>query len=84
MTRRQSGSEDEQAPIGPASSRHPAAAVQPVAQGEPDRPWYLFRVDDNGNRFAMARLATRADAEALARLFEARGHKQTYYVVSEP
>jgi hypothetical protein len=42
--------------------------------------WVLFRVDDHGNRFVMARFATRAAAEAEARRYEDRGHKQLYCV----
>jgi hypothetical protein len=45
--------------------------------------WRLFRLDDNGNRFLVARFAKRADAEAEARLYEARGHKQVYCVESD-
>jgi len=45
-----------------------------------DGGWDVFRQDDNGNRVWMARRATRAEAEALARAYEARGHKQIYWV----
>lgn len=43
-------------------------------------PWSLLRQDDNGNRFEMARFATREAAERAAEEFQARGHKQLYYV----
>ncbi|QMU69673.1 SPOR domain-containing protein [Streptacidiphilus sp. P02-A3a] len=45
-----------------------------------DRPYRLMRQDDNGNRFLVSRHATRAEARALAEQFEARGHKQLYWV----
>jgi len=43
-------------------------------------PWGLWRVDDNANRVLMARFRERNSAEHVARVYEARGHKQTYYV----
>lgn len=42
--------------------------------------WILMRQDDNGNRVEMARFEIRAEAEAAAAEFEARGHKQLYWV----
>ncbi|MFV3367330.1 hypothetical protein ACNFH5_04025 [Pseudomonas sp. NY15435] len=47
------------------------------------RDWCLLRLDDNGNRFVMRRQLTRAEAEALARDYQARGHKQTYWAECE-
>jgi hypothetical protein len=44
------------------------------------RNWCLVRLDDNGNEFVVRADLTRAAAEALARQFEARGHKQSYWV----
>ncbi|MEU3496337.1 hypothetical protein [Kitasatospora cineracea] len=43
----------------------------------------VMRQDDNGNRFLLARGLDRAGAEALAAEFEARGHKQLYWVEPE-
>ncbi|MFD8483141.1 hypothetical protein [Kitasatospora sp. NPDC059673] len=54
--------------------------------GNPDRTPAMHRVmrqDDNGNRFLLARGLTRPAAEALAAEFEARGHKQLYWVEAE-
>jgi hypothetical protein len=45
-----------------------------------DATWVVWRQDDNGNRFVVARKESRAEAEALAAEMEARGHKQTYWV----
>lgn len=42
--------------------------------------WLLYRIDDNGNEVEMRRFATRNEAEAAMRTFEARGHKQAYLV----
>jgi hypothetical protein len=41
--------------------------------------WVVWRQDDNGNRFMVARKDSRAEAEALVSEMEARGHKQTYW-----
>lgn len=46
-------------------------------------PHRVMRQDDNGNRFLLARGLSRAEAEALAAEYEARGHKQLYWVESE-
>ncbi|MDP9094862.1 MAG: SPOR domain-containing protein [Actinomycetota bacterium] len=45
-----------------------------------DRPWVLKRQDDNGNRFVVSRYLTREEADAAAAEFDARGHKQLYWV----
>ncbi|HEX2080024.1 MAG TPA: hypothetical protein VHG08_20060 [Longimicrobium sp.] len=42
--------------------------------------WELWRQDDNGNRFLVARFGSADAAEAEQRRFEALGHKQTYWV----
>jgi 8-oxo-dGTP pyrophosphatase MutT (NUDIX family) len=41
--------------------------------------WTVFRVDDNGNQFAVRGGLTRPEADRLVADFEARGHKQTYW-----
>ncbi|GAB3371695.1 hypothetical protein GCM10027514_05490 [Azotobacter armeniacus] len=45
--------------------------------------WILYRIDDNGNEVEMRRFAERAEAEALMREYEQRGHKQAYLVREE-
>lgn len=45
-----------------------------------DERWVVWRQDDNGNRFVVARKASRAEADELAAEMEARGHKQLYWV----
>jgi hypothetical protein len=52
----------------------------PHDEREPALPWVVWRQDDNVNRFELRRCATREQAEALAAEFEARGHKQLYWV----
>ena len=56
-------------------SREPSAAG-----GLDAAAWALWRQDDNGNRFLIARFASAQAAEAEQRRFEALGHKQTYWV----
>jgi hypothetical protein len=52
------------------------------ASGEPAERWIVWRQDDNGNRYQVARKDSRADADALATMLEARGHKQFYWVAA--
>jgi hypothetical protein len=42
--------------------------------------WALWRQDDNGNRFEMARFHCYAKASAQAQMYTARGHRQLYWV----
>lgn len=42
--------------------------------------WGLWRQDDNGNRFEVARFRSYAKACAQEQIFTDRGHKQTYWV----
>ena len=46
----------------------------------PARDFVLMRQDDNGNRYVVSRFADHASATAAAEEFEARGHKQLYWV----
>jgi hypothetical protein len=46
--------------------------------------WELWRQDDNGNRFRIARFSSREAADAEQRRFEALAHKQTYWVQRGP
>ncbi|MER8182840.1 hypothetical protein [Kitasatospora sp. NPDC094015] len=43
----------------------------------------VMRQDHNGNRFPVAGGLSRTEAEALAAEYEARGHKQLYWVERE-
>lgn len=54
-----------------------------MAGGRPER-WIVWRQDDNGNRFEVARRESRAEADELAATMEARGHKQLYWVAPRP
>jgi hypothetical protein len=51
-----------------------------LAGAGPPARWIVWRQDDNGNRFEVTRKDSRAEAEELAAVMEARGHKQTYWV----
>ncbi len=42
--------------------------------------WIVMRQDDNGNRYEVARVTSRCEAESLMYQYEARGHKQVYWV----
>jgi hypothetical protein len=42
--------------------------------------WTVMRRDDNGNIFEVGTYGTRCEADIVADTFEARGHKQTYWV----
>ena len=44
--------------------------------------WVVWRQDDNGNRFEVARRSSRSEAEQLATTMEARGHRQIYWVAA--
>ena len=46
-------------------------------------PHALYREDDNGARFLIARFATQAEAEAKAAELARGGHKQVYFVDRE-
>lgn len=48
------------------------------------RSFRVLRMDDNGNQFEVAVCETRAMAQQLAATYEARGHKQTYWVEEAP
>lgn len=43
--------------------------------------WRVLRLDDNGNTYVVATELDERAARELAAQFEARGHKQTYFVV---
>lgn len=57
------------------------SAPGPVAGGRPE-PWIVWRQDDNGNQFEVARRESRTEADDLAATMEARGHKQIYWVTA--
>ena len=58
----------------------------PTSDGESspstDGECRLMRQDDNGNQYVVARFPHRDAAEKARIEFEARGHKQTYWVES--
>ena len=46
--------------------------------------WNLFRQDDNGNIFFMEEFETKEEAERALKKFEAKSHKQTYWIEKDP
>ena len=42
--------------------------------------WAVWRVDDNGNRFLVSQHASEQEAQEAASTYEARAHKQHYWV----
>ena len=48
--------------------------------GKLTKLWALMRLDDNGNEFEMERFERKQDAEKMRDKFEARAHKQHYYL----
>ncbi len=51
----------------------PLSALAPAS-------WIVMRQDDNGNCYEVARVTSRCEAESLMRQYEARGHKQVYWI----
>ena len=45
--------------------------------------WSVWRIDDNGNVFLVRAAMNESEARQLAAEFEARGHKQMYWVAEE-
>ncbi len=63
------------------SSRERRAVTFPLPT--PEETWSVCRTDDTGNTFVVREHLTRAEAERLVADFEARGHKQAYWVEKE-
>jgi hypothetical protein len=40
----------------------------------------VMRLDDNGNQVELTKTTSRCEAESVAAKYEARGHKQMYWV----
>ena len=47
-------------------------------------PFFLWRQDDNGNRFLVDRFATREDAERRMETLARHPHKQAYWITGPP
>lgn len=45
-----------------------------------ERQWCVKRLDDNGNVFVLRAGLSRDEAERLVAEYQARGHKQSYWV----
>ncbi|HZS08816.1 MAG TPA: GNAT family N-acetyltransferase [Blastocatellia bacterium] len=62
------------------TSHHFSLKLSEVSVTPPGMKWTLWRQDDNGHRFPVESFPTRHEAEAVLREFEARHHKQTYWL----
>jgi hypothetical protein len=47
-------------------------------------PWALVRQDENGQQAVVCQTADRAEAERMLAEYDARGHKQTYWIERVP
>jgi hypothetical protein len=47
-----------------------------------ERDWCVLRQEDSGNRYVVAASLTEAEARLLSAAYEARGHKQLYWIES--
>lgn len=54
-----------------------------IEQAPDQEAWVLWRQDDNGSQFVVARFRSREAAGQAANAFESRRHKQTYWVSPE-
>jgi hypothetical protein len=56
-------------------------ADAPSDASTPAVKWFVvMRTDDNGNDIEVTRVASRSEAEAVVRMYEARAHKQSYWI----
>jgi hypothetical protein len=46
--------------------------------------WVVWRQDDNGNRYEVARFDDQDEAQARANSLEATGHRQIYWIAPVP
>jgi hypothetical protein len=53
---------------------------EPDTLVEAPRAWFVVRQDDGGNRYEVGAFSSECEASHVARTFEDRGHKQTYWV----
>jgi hypothetical protein len=59
-----------------------SSAPEPRAEIESLRAFQVWRIDDNGNVFAVGEPTSERDARCLVQQYEARGHKQMYWVAA--
>ncbi len=57
-----------------------AAGAETPSYPAPSSHWSVWRQDDHGNRFRVRDGLTRDEAERSAAEFEAKGHKQSYWI----
>jgi hypothetical protein len=49
-----------------------------------ENDWQLWRQDDSGNRYLVAGKLSEVEARRLLEEYEARGHKQLYWIARAP
>ena len=64
-------------------SADPADGQRTVENGEAGGSWCVVRLDDNGNRYEIARDLPQGAAQRMVREFEESGHKQCYWAVTQ-
>ena len=47
---------------------------------DPPKPFELWRMDDYGNKLKIRAFASEEEAKVQRDIFEARGHKQAYWI----
>lgn len=77
--------ESDLVPMSPQARAEICKAIidrypQRRAEIESLHAFQVWRIDDNGNVFAVGEPTSEGDARCLVAQFEARGHKQTYWV----
>ena len=65
-------------------NRHIVGLIEVISEfhqaESPPASFCLMRLDDNGNEFVMSEGHTFQEASVLRETYEARGHKQTYWI----
>ncbi len=61
------------------TEEHPKSPIGPAATAAGDA-WCVMRQDDNGHVVMIVGDLDHEAAQAMAEAFEARGHKQTYWI----
>ena len=58
----------------------PMPNAEAASQPSQEKQWSVWRTDDTGNTFLVRDNLSHEEATQLVAEFEARGHKQTYFV----
>lgn len=58
----------------------PTPALDCRRESHESAAFQVWRIDDNGNVFTVGEPTSERDARGQVAMYEARGHKQTYWV----